>query len=281
MFWHVRGRRLELGRQARIMGVLNVTPDSFSDGGLYVQLEAALVHAQAMAEEGAAIIDVGGESSRPGSDPIPFEVEVQRVVPVISALRKRLPEILISVDTYKAQTAYRALAAGADIVNDISAGGDPGMVAVIREFNAGIILMHMRGIPKTMQLCPDYRDVVGEVAEFLEACRDSLVAQGIAREQIALDPGFGFGKRLQDNIVLAGNLKQLAKLGRPIVVGLSRKSSLAQLLGDPKLSYDGRFWATVAFTSYLREQGAHIVRVHHVRPNLEAVRMTDAILSNE
>ncbi len=281
MLWQARGHRLELGRQAQIMGVLNVTPDSFSDGGLYLDLDRALTHAQTMAGAGAAIIDVGGESSRPGSDPVPLEEEVRRVVPVISALRERLPEILISVDTYKSETARQALAAGADIVNDISAARDPEMLAVVREFGAGIILMHMQGVPKTMQLCPAYRNAIDEVVEFLERRRDSLVAQGIAREQIGLDPGFGFGKRLQDNIVLAGNLKELAKLGQPVVVGLSRKSSLAQLLGDPKLNYSGRFWATIAFTSYLREQGAQVVRVHDVRPNVEAIRMTEAILNDE
>jgi dihydropteroate synthase len=281
MLWQARGRSLKLDRCAQIMGVLNVTPDSFSDGGCFMDRQLAVAHAEQMVREGASIIDVGGESSRPGSEPLPIEQEIERVLPVISALRVALPEIWISVDTYKAETARQALHAGADIVNDITAASDPGMLQVIQRFGAGVILMHMRGRPKTMQRNPRYFDVVAEVYQFLQRRLNVLVRHGIAKEQIAIDPGFGFGKRFQDNVALARELNRFNRLGRPVVVGISRKSTLAQLLGDPDAGFGARLWPTVAFTSLLREKGAQIVRVHDVRSNLQALRMTDAILADE
>ncbi|MGA8654646.1 MAG: dihydropteroate synthase [Chthoniobacterales bacterium] len=282
MIWKIGDRALELSSSGCIMGILNVTPDSFADGGNFLDHEAAFRHASAMVAQGAAIIDVGGESSRPGSDPVALDEELRRVIPVIRPLRERFPQIFISIDTYKAVTAKRALEAGADIVNDITAlRGDPEMATVVRHTGAGVILMHMKGSPKTMQLNPYYSDVVAEVFSFLKDQRDLAVAQGIPMEKIAIDPGFGFGKRLADNVELARNLDKLVGLGHPIVVGISKKSPLAQLLGNPKLPFDDRVWPTVAFTSFLREKGAKILRVHEVKPNLQALRMTEAILAND
>jgi len=282
MFWKLRKRSIDLSRSGVIMGVLNVTPDSFSDGGQFMEEELAVRHAERMVSEGAAILDVGGESSRPGSDPVPLAEELRRVIPVIKGIRSRFPDLLLSIDTYKAETARQAIAAGADIVNDISAlRADPAMIEVLQRSHAGVILMHMRGTPKTMQLNPSYKDVVTEVLEFLQERRDELVSRGIDRRRIALDPGYGFGKRVQDNVQLIRQLGRFAELGQPVVVGISRKSTIAQLLGNPKLPSRERLWPTVAVTSLLREKGAHVFRVHDVRPNLEALRMTEAIVSDD
>ena len=282
MIWKIRKRSVDLGRSGMIMGVLNVTPDSFSDGGLYVDEQAAFRHADRMSDEGAMILDVGGESSRPGSEPVPATEELRRVIPVIMHLRSRFPDLILSIDTYKAETARQALAAGADIVNDISAlRADPAMIGVLKHSDAGVILMHMQGTPKTMQVNPYYENVVNEVFEFLRERRDELVSRGIDQARIAIDPGYGFGKRVQDNVQLVQCLGRFAELGQPIVVGISRKSVIAQLLGNPKLPPQERLWPTVALTSLLREKGAHIFRVHDIRPNLEALRMTEAIVSDD
>jgi dihydropteroate synthase len=282
MFWKLRKRSIDLSRSGVIMGVLNVTPDSFSDGGQFMEEDLAVRHAERMAGEGAAILDVGGESSRPGSNPVPLAEELRRVIPVIRRIRSRFPDLLLSIDTYKAETARQALVAGADIVNDISAlRADPAMIEVLQRSDAGVILMHMRGTPKTMQLNPSYKDVVAEVFEFLQERRDELVSHGIDRSRIAIDPGYGFGKRVQDNVQLIRQLGRFAELGQPVVVGISRKSTIAQLLGNPKLPSPERLWPTVALTSLLREKGAHVFRVHDVRPNLEALRMTEAIVSDD
>ena len=282
MIWKLRKRSVNLSRSGLIMGVLNVTPDSFSDGGHYVDEEAAFRHAERMVEEGAAILDVGGESSRPGSEPVVIAEELRRVVPVMRRIRTRFPDLLLSIDTYKAETARQALASGADIINDISAlRADEEMIEVLQHSDAGVILMHMRGTPKTMQIDPQYEDVVNEVFEFLGGRRDELVRCGVDRARIAIDPGYGFGKRVQDNAELVRHLGRFAELGQPIVVGISRKSMIAHLLRDPKLSLQDRMWPTVGFTSLLREKGGHIFRVHDVRPNLEALRMTEAILTDD
>jgi dihydropteroate synthase len=281
MIWRLRDRSIDLARSGLIMGVLNVTPDSFSDGDSFISEEAAFRHAQQMISEGAAILDVGGESSRPGSDPVTLDEELRRVIPVIQRVRTYYPELLISVDTYKAETARQAIAAGADIVNDISALlADPAMLGVVRSSGAGVILMHMQGTPKTMQINPNYLHVVSEVYSFLQQRRDALVRDGICRENIAIDPGFGFGKRIDDNVALVRELARFTTLGQPVVVGISRKSVIARLLGDLNLPPVERLWPTVALTSLLREKGAHIFRVHDVRPNLDALRMTEAIVSN-
>ena len=282
MIWKLRKRSVDLSRSGLIMGVLNVTPDSFSDGGQYVDQQAAFLHAERMADEGAMILDVGGESSRPGSEPVAAAEELRRVIPLMGRLRSRFPDLFLSIDTYKAETARQALAAGADIVNDISAlRADPAMIEVLKHSDAGVILMHMQGTPKTMQLNPSYEDVVTEVFEFLRRRRDELVNDGIDQTRIAIDPGYGFGKRVQDNVQLVRCLSRFAELGQPVVVGISRKSLIAQLLGDPKLPPQERLWPTVALTSLLREKGAHVFRVHDVRPNLEALRMTEAIVSDD
>jgi dihydropteroate synthase len=282
MIWKLRNRSVPLSRSGLVMGVLNVTPDSFSDGGEFLDVEAAFRHAAQMVAEGAAILDVGGESSRPGSEPVVLEEELRRVIPVVKRIRARFPDLLISIDTYKAETARQALAAGANIINDISAlRADRDMINVLKDSDAGVILMHMRGTPKTMQINPHYDDVVSEVSEFLRRRRDELVHHGIDSARIAIDPGYGFGKRVQDNVELVRYLGRFAELGQPIVVGISRKSVIAHLLGDPKLQSKDRMWPTVALTSLLREKGAQIFRVHDVRPNLEALRMTEAILTDD
>jgi dihydropteroate synthase len=281
MIWKLRDRSVNLSRSGLVMGVLNVTPDSFSDGGQFVDEEAAFRHAVRMAEEGAAILDIGGESSRPGSEPVALEEEIRRVIPIMKRIRAAFPELLLSIDTYKAETARQALEAGADIINDISAlRADPRMIDVLKGSDAGVILMHMRGTPKTMQIEPRYEDVVREVLEFLRHRRDDLVRSGIDSGRIAIDPGYGFGKRVQHNAELVRQIGQFTELGQPIVVGISRKSMIAHLLGDPKLRSEDRMWPTVALTSLLREKGARIFRVHDVRPNLESLRMTEAILAD-
>jgi dihydropteroate synthase len=282
MIWKLRKRSVNLSHSGLIMGVLNVTPNSFSDGGEFVNEEAAFRHAERMAEEGAAILDIGGESSRPGSEPVALEEELRRVVPIIKRIRTRFPDLFLSIDTYKAETARQALAAGADIINDITAlSADREMIEVLKRSDAGVVLMHMRGTPKTMQIDPYYEDVVNEVLEFLRRRRDELVSRGVHRARIAIDPGYGFGKRVRDNVELVRQVGRFAELGQPIVVGISRKSMIAHLLGDPKLQMEERMWPTVALTSLLREKGVHIFRVHDVRPNLEALRMTEAILSDD
>jgi dihydropteroate synthase len=261
------------------MGILNVTPDSFSDGGKFFGLEAAVSHARKLIGEGAEIIDVGGESTRPAADPVPLKEELRRVIPVIENIRSEFPSALISIDTYKAETARQAIRAGADIINDITAlRGDREMIDVVLESGAAVVVMHMQGTPKTMQVAPCYQEVVFEVIEFLRDRRDWLVQCGVDRQSIAIDPGFGFGKRLADNVKLMRNLEAFQALGQPLLIGVSRKSGLAQLSGDPSLPACKRVWPTVALTCLLREKGAHLLRVHDVKPNLEALRMTEAIL---
>jgi dihydropteroate synthase len=278
MIWRARERLLTFERQAQLMAVLNITPDSFSDGGSFLEPDHAVDQARRLVDEGAAILDVGGESTRPGSDPVPLEEELRRVIPVIRRLRREFPEVVLSIDTYKAETARQAVVAGADIINDITAlRGDPLMVKVVKETGAGVVIMHMQGTPKTMQVAPYYRDVVAEVASFLDERRASACAQGVAFDRIALDPGFGFGKRDQDNMRLIQRLDAIAALGSPTVVGISRKSTLARLSGEPQLPFSERLWPTIATTCLLRLGGAQVLRVHDVRPNLEALRMTEAI----
>jgi dihydropteroate synthase len=278
MIWRARDRLLTFERQAQLMAVLNITPDSFSDGGSFLEADHAVDQASRLVDEGAGILDVGGESTRPGSDPVPLEEELRRVIPVIRRLRREFPEVVLSIDTYKAETARQAVVAGADIINDITAlRGDPLMVKVVKETGAGVVIMHMQGTPKTMQVAPYYRDVVAEVASFLDERRAFACAQGVAFDRIALDPGFGFGKRDQDNMRLIQRFDAIAALGSPTVVGISRKSTLARLSGEPQLPFSERLWPTIATTCLLRLGGAQVLRVHDVRPNLEALRMTEAI----
>ncbi len=274
--WRVPRRTLDLTRHGVVMGVLNVTPDSFSDGGKFVDPDRACAHALAMEAEGATIVDIGGESTRPGATAICAADEIARVRPVIERLRAR-SEVLISIDTSKAAVAEAALAAGADIINDVTAlTGDPAMTVVARESGAGVVLMHMRGTPATMQIRPHYEDVVGEVREFLRQRFDAAVASGIDPERMALDPGIGFGKTTAHNLSLLRHCDEFAVGGRPVLIGGSRKSFLGRVVGAEDAA--ARFWPGVALTSFCRERGARIFRVHEPRPHHDALRMTEAIL---
>ena len=275
MIWKTKRQHLDLARRSEIMGVLNVTPDSFSDGGLFSEPETAVRMGLEMAAQGAAILDVGGESTRPGAAPVPAELEQARTVPVIRGLRERW-DGLISIDTSKAEVAAAALEAGADIVNDVTGLlGDPEMEGVCRKAGCGVVVMHMQGEPRTMQVDPKYGDVVDEVRRFLQDRFDSLTAAGIAPECLCFDPGIGFGKTLEHNLALLKHLVELAPDGRPMLLGVSRKSFIANVLSDKTMG--AREWPTVAITALAREAGVRVFRVHSVRPNLEALRMTEAI----
>jgi dihydropteroate synthase len=258
-----------------IMGVLNVTPDSFSDGGKFLDAEAAVAHGTRMAEEGAQIIDVGGESTHPGAQPISAEQELQRVIPVIEKLRAKI-DIFISIDTSKAEIAERALAAGASIVNDVTGGrGDPQMLPLVAQRKAALIIMHMQGTPETMQIEPRYADVVAEVADFFRQQYARALECGIDPMGMAFDPGIGFGKTLQHNLELLASLEALRVNDRPLVIGVSRKSFLSKLTNSPETS--DRLVPTVALTALLRTRGADVLRVHDVKENVEAMRVTEAI----
>src|SRR5215207_2516208 len=233
MKWLARGISLPIGPRPLVMGIVNVTPDSFSDGGRFAAADSAITHALRLAAEGADLLDVGGESSRPGSKPVTLEEELARVVPVVRSLAGQL-STPISVDTTKAEVARQALAAGASILNDITAGlGDPDMVAVARESGAGVVLMHMQGTPETMQRNPAYADVVTEVCDFLAARVRAWVAAGVPAERITIDPGIGFGKTFDHNLTLLRNLDALSAIGRPVLLGVSRKGFLGQITGRP------------------------------------------------
>jgi len=261
-FGMFRWRDLGLGGRVLIVGILNVTPDSFSDGGRFLSPDAAVERALAMEREGADIIDVGGESSRPGAEPVPVEEELRRVLPVLERLRGKL-RIPISIDTTKAEVAEVALRAGASIVNDISAlRFDPAMAPVVAEFGAGLVLMHMLGTPKTMQQDPHYEDVVTEVRDFLAERALYAQSQGIPREAIAVDPGVGFGKTVEHNLEILRRLSELAELGFPVLVGPSRKSFIGAVLGLP---VEERLEGTLAACAVAVVRGADILRVHDVR----------------
>ncbi|HEY2936796.1 MAG TPA: dihydropteroate synthase [Gaiellaceae bacterium] len=257
-----------------VMGVVNVTPDSFSDAGVHFRPEDAIAAGQRMVEEGAAIVDVGGESTRPGSESVSVEEELSRVVPVLEGLRG-LP---VSIDTAKAEVARVAVAdLGAVLVNDVTAlRGDPEMAEVVAGTGAYLCLMHMQGEPRTMQLDPRYADVVAEVAAFLEERLGFAVAAGIPEERICLDPGIGFGKTVEHNLELLRRLDELAALGRPVLVGISRKSTLGRLLGDPE-ARTGTLAASVAAAVLAFERGASILRVHDVREHVEALTVAAAL----
>lgn len=277
MEWRFRDHVLDLSRRGEIMAILNVTPDSFSDGGEYEQVETAARRALQMLDEGAAIIDVGGESTRPGAGAVAEEEEIRRVVPVIEKVIAARPDALISIDTMKPAVARAALAAGAAIINDVSGFRDPGMIAVAAETGAGAVVMHMQGTPRTMQESPTYDDVRAEVKEFFEDRFAALIEGGVLPERIVLDPGIGFGKTLEHNLALLRELPALAVSGRPLLLGVSRKSFLGTLTGNDDPA--GRDLTTAAVTSFAREQGVLLHRVHSVRPNLESLRMTEGILN--
>ena len=276
MIWKIPRTTLDLSHRARVMGILNVTPDSFSDGGAHFALETALAHARQMIAEGAELIDIGGESTRPGAAAVAAAEEIARTIPVITALRAEW-DGLISIDTTKAAVAQAALAAGADIVNDVTGLlADPEMAGICAASGCGVVVMHMQGSPQTMQAAPQYVDVVAEVREFFEERFATLTAKGIDPAALCFDPGIGFGKSLDHNLELLRALEKLAVAGRPLLLGVSRKSFIGKILGTADL--DAREWPTVAITSYAREQGVMLHRVHSVKPNMEALRMTEAIL---
>jgi dihydropteroate synthase len=258
----------------KLMGVVNVTPDSFSDGGLYLDPTAAIAHGRELAEAGASILDVGGESTRPGAAPVAVDEEMRRVEPVVAGLAGLGPAI--SVDTSKAAVAAAALDAGATIVNDVTAlRGDPEMAALCAERDAGIVLMHMVGEPRTMQDNPEYDDVVAEVRDFLAGRMEVAIAAGIDEERIWLDPGIGFGKTDRHNFELLRGLGELACLGRPLVVGTSRKSFIGRTDGS---AADGRLGGTIATSVLAAAAGAAVLRVHDVAEMDQALRVTAAVL---
>ena len=258
------------------MGVLNVTPDSFSDGGKFFAAEKAIEHGLRMATEGADIIDVGGESTRPGAEPVAAEEELRRVIPVIEKLRAKI-DVPISIDTWKAEVARAAIHAGASIVNDITGGrGDEGMLALIDATKSGFIIMHMQGTPRTMQNHPQYVDVVAEVSDFFRQQYDRAIGCNIDPMAIAFDPGIGFGKTLDHNLELLAQLERLRANDRPLVVGVSRKSFLGKLANSPEMK--DRLAPAIALTALLRVRGADVFRVHDVKENVSALRVTEAIL---
>jgi dihydropteroate synthase len=273
LWWRFGDRALDCALRTHVMGVLNVTPDSFSDGGLFLDPEAAVRRGIEMAAEGADVIDVGGESTRPGSDTVPPAVEADRVVPVIKRLAAEV-DVPLSIDTRKPEVARTALDAGAVVVNDISGGRDPAMLEVVAGSGAGMVLMHMLGEPKTMQAEPHYDDVVAEVMAYLGARIDAAVQAGIDRERLCVDPGIGFGKTLDHNLELLRRVDAFAELGRPVLVGPSRKSFLGKLLGA---EVGDRLEGTAAAVAWVAGHGAHIVRVHDVREMVSVVRVVDAI----
>ncbi len=271
------GGRLRLSERVHVMGVLNVTPDSFSDGGLHADADAAVDAALRMVEEGADIIDVGGESTRPGAPEVPAEEETRRVARVIESLRAKTG-VPISIDTRKADVARAALDAGADIVNDVSAlRDDPGLGPFCAERECPVILMHMKGTPRTMQADPQYEDVAGEVREFLGGAVARAEAAGIARERIIVDPGIGFGKTIEHNLTLVNRLDEIAPAGRPVLLGASRKSFIGKTLGID--SPAERLEGTLAVTALAVARGARIIRVHDVKANVRVVRMAEAVIS--
>jgi dihydropteroate synthase len=277
--WQLRDRVLYPGAPPLVMGIVNVTPDSFSDGGRFASAEAAVAHALELARQGADLLDVGGESSRPGAEPVAADEELARVVPVVRALAGRTA-VPLSVDTTKAVVARAALEAGASVINDITAlQGDPGMAGVVRAFGAGLILMHMQGTPQTMQLAPAYADVVAEVTAFLEARLQAAADLGIAARQVVLDPGVGFGKTAEHNLRLLANLGRLGRLGRPVCLGVSRKGFLGRLLGRPP---GQRLAGSLAAACHaLARRAAQIVRVHDVAETRDAVVLIEALREAE
>jgi len=267
---------LNLGERTLVMGVLNVTPDSFSDGGKFFSLETAINRALEIEKDGADILDIGGESSRPGAENVDLQTELNRVIPVIEALKGKL-KIPISIDTYKAQVAKEALTAGAEIVNDISAlRFDPELAKVVAKTGAAICLMHMRGNPKNMQQIPASNDIWKEIFQDLNLAVEQAIKNGINKEQIILDPGIGFGKTMSDNLRILAEQFKLAEFDLPILIGTSRKSFIGKILGNLAIE---RLMGTAATVTTAILQGAHIVRVHDIKEMVEVAKVSDAIFS--
>ena len=271
--WKLRDRTLNFGRRPLLMGVINVTPDSFSDGGRFLAAEAAVEQGRRLAAEGADLLDIGGESTRPYADVVATEEELRRVVPVIERLLREV-SVPISIDTSKAAVARAALAAGAELINDVTGlAGDPAMIGVALETEAGVCAMHMQGTPQTMQDDPRYGNVVEEIFDYLKQRRDALLAAGIERERICLDPGIGFGKTHQHNLPLMAHCGRFHELGAPVLVGHSRKGFLAKVLGDKEADRDA---ATAGSALALAAQGVQVIRVHNVRMVREALLAFEA-----
>lgn len=271
---HCADRRLDLSRP-KVMGILNVTPDSFSDGGRFVGRQAALDHAGAMVEAGASLIDVGGESTRPGAQAVAEQQELDRVLPIIEALQPL--GAVISVDTMKPAVMQAAIAAGAQLINDVNALRAPGALDLVAKSDVAVCLMHMQGEPRTMQQQPSYGDVTTEVHAFLEARLQACSAAGVSRDRLLIDPGFGFGKQLEHNLQLLVDLPQFTQLGVGLLVGLSRKSMFGQMLDLPT---DQRVLPSVVAAVLAVQRGAAIVRVHDVRETMQALRLLEAVDSS-
>ena len=256
------------------MGIMNVTPDSFSDGGAYGTLDDAVKHAIQMASDGADLLDVGGESTRPGSDEVPADEEIARVVPVIQRIAHELPDIPVSIDTRKTEVARASLAVGATIVNDISAGADPEMLGLVCETGAGLVLMHMKGEPKTMQDDPTYHDVVAEVRGFLGDRIEAAVGAGIGRDRLCIDPGIGFGKTLEHNLAILREIGGFHQLGTAVMVGPSRKRFIGRLT---RTEVGDRIEGTAGAVAWCAGRGVDVIRVHDVKEMTRVVRVVDAI----
>lgn len=272
--WRLRDRTLEIGLRPLVMGIVNVTPDSFSDGGLYLEPAVAIEHGLQLAAEGADILDIGGESTRPGAEPVPEDEELRRVLPVITALARQV-SIPLSIDTMKASVARCCLEAGASILNDVSGLRHAAMVTVAVDFQPGIIVMHMQGTPQTMHLNPHYDNVVSELRDYFRERFRTLTQAGIAPEALAFDPGIGFGKNLEHNLQLLAHLEQVVPAGRPVVLGVSRKGFLGQITGRGR---GERLAASLAVGCIAVARGqAHILRVHDVAATRDAMLMLEAI----
>ena len=269
-----RGKSLTCGERTWIMGILNVTPDSFSDGGRYLDANRAIDYAYQMIEDGADIIDIGGESSRPGALPVSTDEELTRVLPVIDALAKGT-DAFISIDTYKPPVARNALQAGAHIVNDITALGDADMAGVVAGMGAGLILMHMKGVPRTMQHSPVYQDLIPEILTFLRNRIDKAQAEGVCPDRIMIDPGIGFGKTAEHNLEILRSLDAFRSLDKPILIGTSRKAFIGKILNLP--NPDDRLEGTAATVAWAIAHGADVVRIHDVKAICKVAQMTDAI----
>ncbi len=273
--WKTGNRQNAVPSRTLIMGVVNVTPDSFSDGGNFLDTEKAIAHGCQQAGQGADILDIGGESTRPGADAVSTEEEINRVVPVIRGLREKFPELLISIDTSKARVAEAALEAGADILNDVTAGlGDEGMLPLAASSGAGLVLMHMQGRPQTMQKNPQYQDVIQEVADFFRERMSAAEAAGVQAEQIALDPGIGFGKTLDHNLEILSRLNSFQALGRPLLLGVSRKRWLGEITGR---EVDDRLAASLGGAAACIFGGANILRVHDVIESCDLAKILDKV----
>ncbi|MGA3170246.1 MAG: dihydropteroate synthase [Chthoniobacteraceae bacterium] len=275
MYWRTKNRVFDLARKPLVMGIVNVTVDSFSDGGKCLDPRAAVAHALRLEAEGADIVDIGGESTRPGAEPVPAQVELDRILPVIRELAPQV-RCAISVDTYKAEVAEAALEAGAEIVNDVGGLRDPAMAALAARTGAGMVVMHMQGEPRTMQQDPVYEDVTLEIREFFRQSFDRAITCGMKPEQMAFDPGIGFGKTAAHNLTLIRRIGELRVEGRPLVLGVSRKGFLATVTGAQDMT--ARLAPTIALTVLGWTRGVNIFRVHDVLENVRALKITEGVL---